>query len=345
MMEGHPPILIVDDEPQVRQVLRRILEPRGYDCREAESVATAIAELEMAPVDLILSDVNMPGGSGLELVKYRQKHCPDTAIIMITALDNTQVAIEALVLGAYGYVIKPFEINEIVINAANALRRRKLEIHHRQTQEELEQQVREKTEAIRTSREEIALRLIAASEYRDNETGGHIRRIGLYAAEMGRLLDFSEEQCDLIRVAAPMHDVGKIGIPDAILQKAGKHTPEEWEVMMTHTRIGASILGGTNIPLLDMARSIALSHHERWNGKGYPKGLAAEAIPREARMVAIVDVYDALTHARVYKPAWPEDEALALLVSERGQHFDPTLLDVFLNNIELMRRIRTSNPD
>lgn len=343
MTEKKASILITDDEPQVRQVLRRILEPRGYACTEADSVASAKERLAEASFSLVLSDVSMPGGSGLELVKHMKGG--DTAIIMITALDNSAVAIEALLQGAYGYVIKPFEINEIVINVENALRRRTLEIESRRTQEILEQRVREQTEEIRSSREEIALRLIAASEYRDNETGGHIRRIGLYAAEMGTLLGFAPMDIDLIRVAAPMHDVGKIGIPDAILQKPGKHTPEEWEIMMTHTRIGSEILGGTQIPLLNMARKIALSHHEKWNGTGYPEKVVGDAIPMEARIVAIVDVYDALTHARVYKRAWPEPEAIDHLISQRGQHFDPDLLDTFLANLETMRDIRLSNPD
>ena len=336
-------ILIVDDEPQVRQVLRRILEPRGYAANEADSVAAAKERLATGSYELVLSDVSMPGGNGLELVRHLKGG--DTAIIMITALDNSAVAIEALVQGAYGYVIKPFEINEIVINVENALRRRTLEIESRRTQEILEQRVREQTEEIRASREEIALRLIAASEYRDNETGAHIRRIGLYAAEMGRLLGFEPGNLDLIRVAAPMHDIGKIGIPDRILQKPGKHEPEEWITMMTHTRIGSEILGGTQIPLLNMARKIALSHHEKWEGNGYPEKLREHEIPLEARIVAIVDVYDALTHARVYKPAWPEPEAIDHLASQRGKHFDPELLDVFLGNVPTMRAIRLNNPD
>ncbi|GMV42582.1 MAG: hypothetical protein AMXMBFR64_42980 [Myxococcales bacterium] len=343
MTEKKATILITDDEPQVRQVLRRILEPRGYVCLEADCVATAKRHLAESSIALVLSDVSMPGETGLELVRHVRG--TDTAIIMITALDNSTVAIEALVQGAYGYVIKPFEINEIVINVENALRRRTLEIDSRRTQEILEQRVREQTEEIRASREEIALRLIAASEYRDNETGGHIRRIGLYAAELGGLLGFSPTDVDLIRVAAPMHDVGKIGIPDAILQKPGKHTPDEWDIMMTHTRIGAEILGGTQIPLLNMARKIALCHHEKWDGGGYPQKLQGETIPVEARIVAIVDVYDALTHARVYKPAWPEPEAIAHLRSQAGAHFDPDLLDTFLENLGVMRDIRLSNPD
>jgi putative two-component system response regulator len=264
---------------------------------------------------------------------------------MVTSTADARVAVEALERGAYGYVMKPFQINEIVIQVDNALRRRDLELAHRDQEALLNQRVRSATEALRRTQEEVALRLIAAAEYRDNETGAHIRRLGLYAAAMGELLGWEVDRIDQIRMAAPMHDVGKIGIPDAILQKKGKLTPEEWEIMKTHAEIGRRILSDTKIPLLDMGAEVAGGHHERWDGGGYPAGLKGEAIGIEARIVAIVDVYDALTHKRCYKPAWPEEEAIAHIQSQTGSHFDPDLVDLFVANLDTMRAIRMSNPD
>ncbi len=338
-------ILVVDDEIRVRRSLSRILTVAGYECTEASDVDEAIACLGEQRVDLVLSDIRMPGRSGLELVDHVKAIEPHTVCITITAVDNTEVAVDALMRGAYAYIIKPFDMNEILIQVASALRRRELELAQRKLQDELERQVRQQTEMIRRSREEIALRLISASQYRDTETGAHIRRIGLYTAHMAELMGMDQETIDTLRVAAPMHDVGKIGIPDAILLKPGKLTAEEFEEMKKHTIIGASILRGSNTPLLNVAERIALEHHERWNGTGYPRGLAGEDIGLHARMVAVADVFDALTHDRVYKSAWPVDKALQLIEDERGEHFDPDLAELFLAHADEMEDIRVSNPE
>jgi putative two-component system response regulator len=339
-------ILVVDDEERVRRSLRRILRSTGYRCVEAGDVDQAILVLERESVALVLSDIRMPGRSGLELVGYIKEHLdPHTACITVTAVDNTSVAVDALARGAYAYVIKPFDMNEILIQVESALRRRRLELAQRKLQSELERQVRQQTETIRRSREEIALRLMSASQYRDTETGAHIRRIGLYCAKMAELLEMDDETVDILRVAAPMHDVGKIGIPDAILLKPGKLTAEEFEEMKEHTTIGASILRGSSTKLLKLAERIALEHHEWWDGSGYPLGISGEAISLEARMVAVADVFDALTHDRVYKEAWPVSKALALIEDERGTHFDPKMADLFLEHAETMNDIRLANPE
>lgn len=211
---------------------------------------------------------------------------------------------------------------------------------HLLEQEHLERQVRKRTAQIRQREEEIAMRLLGAAGLRDQETGAHVRRIGLYSAEVGRALGWSPTMVDDIRVAAPMHDIGKIGIPDNILLKPGKLTEDEFRIMKTHTVLGAQILEGSRIPLLDMSREIALYHHEKWDGSGYPEGLAGDQIPVSARIVAIVDVYDALIHRRVYKEPIPENSVLDILKASSGSHFDPSLIQVLMGILPEIRKIR-----
>jgi putative two-component system response regulator len=209
----------------------------------------------------------------------------------------------------------------------------------------LEEQVLRQTEQIHRAHEETIHRLVGASMYRDEETGAHIVRVGLSSALMAEALGWSADEVDRIRLAAPMHDVGKIGIPDAILQKPGKLTAEEFEIMKTHTTIGARLLDHSESPMLHMARDIALSHHERWDGSGYPRGLAGEAISTAARIVAIVDVYDALSHDRVYRPAMREEQVLDIVKEGRGTHFQPDLVDLLLSLLPQMKSIAAQNPD
>ncbi len=204
----------------------------------------------------------------------------------------------------------------------------------------LEEAVRKRTEDIRRREEEIALRLVWASESRHKETGNHVRRIGLYSETLARAIGWESQKVDDIRVAACMHDIGKIGIPDGILCKPGKLSPQEFEIMKSHTEIGAKILKDSDVPLLQMAREIALCHHERWDGSGYPHGLAAYEIPESGRIVAIADVYDALVHERIYKAAVSEEEAVAIMHKEQGKHFDPEILESFLDLLPSFRRIR-----
>ncbi len=209
----------------------------------------------------------------------------------------------------------------------------------------LEKRVREQTADIRSAQEEVLVRLAAASQHRDEETGMHIRRTGVLSQALARSGGWVGDELEAIRQAAPMHDIGKIGIPDAILRKPGKLTPQEFEVMKTHTVIGAQILAGSKVPMLRMAREIALNHHERWDGKGYPRGLAGKSIPESARIVSIVDCYDALTHDRVNRPAFSEDVAVAILQKESGKQFDPDLLAEFFRHLPEMRRLAEQHPE
>ncbi len=338
-------ILIVDDLSIVRLSLRRILSKAGYRCREAADVPQALAALEEEPADLVLSDIQMPGASGLDFVKMLRPRIPDTSVLMVSSSEDTETAIECLQQGAFGYVLKPFQPREILVQVNGALRRRLLEIAFRDREAQLARKVREQTVEIRNSREEIAFRLIAASEHRDHETGMHVRRIGLFAAELARLAGWDEEAVETIRGAAPMHDIGKIGVPDAILQKPGALTDTEWVEMKRHTLMGAAILKGSLVPFIQMGARIAVGHHERWDGSGYPRGLAGAQIPLEARITSLVDVYDALSNRRHYKEAWPEEQVVDFLRQHRGTQFDPALVDLFLAHLDRFRAILEANPD
>jgi len=326
-------ILVVDDEPHVREIISRWLDDEGYECNIAADAEEACRLLSTDSFSIMVSDIKMPGKSGIDLLEEVKDQYPDMAVIMVTAVDDREIAIHTLQTGAYGYIVKPFGEDEVIINVANALERRRLVIESRQYESRLEEKVREQTEEIRLSREEITLRLIAAQEYRHDETGAHVRRIGLYAEAIGERIGRPKEYTEMLRLAAPMHDVGKIGVPDSILMKPGKLTGGEFEIMKTHTTIGGKILEGSRLALVNMAQAIALWHHERWDGSGYPHSLAGEDIPESGRIVAVADVYDALVHDRVYRPAMSEDEALAIMTSERGAHFEPLIFDVFLESL------------
>jgi putative two-component system response regulator len=333
-------ILVVDDEPFITELLCRWFTAEQYSCRTAQGGEQALELLKADKFHLVVSDITMPGMSGIQLLETVRRFWPDTAVLMATAISDRQTAVEALQLGAYGYAVKPFNRNELLIDVANALERRRVTLVMREYEHSLEEKVRERTAQVRRREEQIIYRLVSASEHRDDETGAHIKRIGLYSAIMARELGWDPQRVEDIRLAAPMHDVGKIGIPDRILQKPGKLTPEEFEMIKKHTEIGAKILDDPEIPLLRMGKEIALTHHEKWDGSGYPHGLSGERIPESGRIVAVVDVYDALLYHRIYKPALPEDKVLEILRASRGKHFDPRLLDCFLTLLPEIRGIR-----
>jgi putative two-component system response regulator len=332
-------VLIVDDEPSIRELLVKMLTIEGYACASAASGEDAVKLLENNEFHLVLTDILMSGMSGLDLLTFVKSRYRDIAVVMATGVNDRETAIAALEVGAYGYVIKPFDRNELLINVAGALQRRQLTILSERYERELEERVRERTREVREREEEVVLRLISAAGYRDDETGAHIRRIGLYSFEMAQALGWSSELAEQLRLAAPMHDVGKIGIPDQILRKPGPLTREEFEIMKTHTEIGARILDGSQVPMLQMARDIAYGHHERHDGSGYPRGLAGSEIPESCQIVAVVDVYDALVHDRVYRPAFSEEQALGIMMAGDGEHFGDRIFDCFLDLLPTMRRI------
>lgn len=352
-------ILVVDDEAPIQRMLGRLLEQCGYSCTLASNAKEArqcLADQEFA---LILCDVNMPGESGLDLVKHVLSEYPHTAAVMVTGLDNPELAAVALELGAYGYILKPFETNEILINVANALRRRRLEIENRAHRERLELTVIERTSALRKaiddlehaekelrlSREETIQRLAIAAEYRDGATAQHIQRMSHYCALLARRYGLDSQHCELIRIASPMHDIGKIGTPDHILLKPGKFTPEEFQAIALHPEIGYRILSGSDADLLNLAATIAWTHHEKFDGSGYPRGLKGDAIPLEGRIASIADTFDALTTKRVYKPAFPFEQAIDIMHKRREKDFDPDLLDTFLAGMDEVLAIRSQYAD
>lgn len=343
--DSRPRILIVDDEAFVCRLVERTLTANGHRCATATSGQEALDTLSLGGFGLIVSDIMMPGMSGLELLARAKESHPGIAAIMLTAVDDQETAIKALELGAYGYVIKPFNPNELLINVVNALRRQELERMRDEYEGRLERDVRERTAEIRRTQEEVMVRLVSAAGYRDEETGAHIRRIGLFARALAERLGWDDAAQGDILLAAPMHDIGKIAIPDHILRKPGKLTPSEFERIKSHTVIGAQIMADSGIALLGMARDIALSHHERWDGTGYPHGLAGEDIPMSARIVAVCDVYDALLHDRVYRPGSSEEEALAIMREGRGRHFDPAVLGAFMEELPQFQRIEREVSD
>ena len=342
---GTVSVLVVDDESFLRKIVSRWLSGAGYRCAEAASAGEALDYLERHETHLVTLDITMPGGSGIRLLPQIKQRWPETEVIILTAVQDAATAIEALTLGAYGYLIKPIEGQDLLFQVKKALQRRELLVEKQQYMRTLEEKVREQTSAIRRAHEETILRLVSASRYRDEETGAHVKRTGLYCELFAEVLGWPADQVENLRMAAPMHDIGKIGIPDAILRKPGPLTPEEFQVMKTHAIIGAKMLDGSESAFLHMAHAIALCHHERWDGMGYPRGLRESAIPEAARIVALVDVYDALTHRRVYRDAMPEDRALDILQQERSRQFDPFLLGVFLSLVPRIRRIADENPD
>ena len=340
-------ILVVDDDIALAHLMCGILKRAGCTCTIAESADEARELLARDGFDLVLADMNMPGDSGLQLIaEVLQKH-QDVAAIMITGVDDTELADEATHLGAYGYLIKPVSESELVINVTNALRRRALEIENRGHRERLTETVKERTtelwkviqelersdKDLRKSQEQTIARLAIAAEFRDNETARHIHRMSRYCHLLAREAGESEERAEAIRIASVMHDVGKIGVPDSILLKPGRFTPEEYEIMKQHAEMGFQILSGTGTHLLDLAATIALTHHEKMDGSGYPRGLRGEDIPIEGRIAAVADIFDALTTNRIYRKAYPIGETLEIMKEYQGHKLDATLLDLFLDKL------------
>jgi putative two-component system response regulator len=352
-------VLIVDDEPEIRDVLTRVLERDGHVTGTACDVATARARLHDDWFDLLLCDLNMPGESGMELVREAIARDRNLAVLMVSGMDDPALAEAALELGAYGYIIKPFRTSELTIAVVNALRRRRLEIENRSHRERLEQVVEQRTSALREavtglertehelrrSREETIHRLARAAEFRNLETGRHIDRVSRYCALLAERVGLEPARSELLRLASPLHDLGKIAIPDRILLKPGPLTPDERRQMEAHAEVGHRMLSDSGQELLELGALVALTHHERFDGGGYPCGLAEEEIPLEGRITAVADVFDALTSDRVYRPPLTVEETLRIMRDGRGTHFDPLVLDAFLESLPAVAAIRDAFVD
>jgi putative two-component system response regulator len=329
-------ILIVDDERPNVEVLRRILQRAGFMQVESTTDSREAASLyERHRPDLILLDLHMPHLDGLAVMSELIAIARGTYLpILILSGDVTPEARrQALSRGAKDFVNKPFQQEDILLRIRTLLETRLLYVQIQQENHTLEAKVRERTRALEEAQMEIVERLAMAAEFRDDNTGQHTQRVGQMSALLARQLGLPDVQVSLIRRAAPLHDVGKIGIPDSILMKLGKLTPDEFEIVKTHTTIGARLLSGGRFPLMRLAEEIAFSHHERWDGDGYAHIRGAD-IPLAGRIVAVADVFDALTQQRPYKAAWPIDEAVAEIERQRGRMFDATVADAFLRVVE-----------
>jgi putative two-component system response regulator len=336
-------IFIVDDEPANLKLLDKMLSSQGYsqlisiqDPREVLS-----RYLEIKP-DLILLDINMPHLDGYEVMEQiRALNDPNVPpIIILTAQHGRDYLLKALSLGARDFVGKPFDRVELLMRVSNLLNAHYAHRILQDKKELLEEMVRERTEALNESRLQVVRRLGRAAEYRDNETGLHIIRMSQFSEILAKGLGWSPARAELMLHASPMHDIGKIGIPDSILLKPGKFEDDEWEIMKTHASIGYDILNDGSSDLLVLASEIALSHHEKWDGTGYPKGLSGTDIPQSGRIVAVADVFDALTSPRPYKKAWSIEEAESYIVENSGSHFDPQVVEQFKASLPRLIEIK-----
>lgn len=327
-------ILVVDDQVANVTLIRAILSQAGYTDIHGETDPSAVAGwvAENDP-DLLILDLHMPLMDGFQVMSDLRNNRPRNEfipILVVTADATPEVKRRALNSGGTDFITKPFDHVEVRLRVRNLLHTRAQYQRLRDYNQELEALVQKRTLQLELAHAGILERLALAAEFRDDATGQHTQRVGSLSMLVARELGLQEDFVELIERAAPLHDVGKIGIPDAILLKPDRLDSHEWELMKTHTTIGARLLAGSDDPLLHLAESIALSHHERWDGNGYPDGVAGEDIAIEARIVAVTDVFDALTHVRPYKDAWTADAAAEEISAQRGTQFAPDVVDVFL---------------
>jgi putative two-component system response regulator len=341
-------ILVVDDEPVNVMILEQMLEEDGYtDVRSTTDPRDVVPLHDEIEFDLILLDIRMPHLSGIQVMNaLSEKTQGDfVPILVLTAQTDDATRIDALMAGASDFLTKPFRQWEVLLRINNMLTTRLFYKKQRTRADEMEEKVRERTKEVRETQLEIIQRLGRAGEYRDNETGAHVTRMSRSCRLLALASGMSEQHAEKILYASLMHDVGKIGIRDDILLKPGKLDPAEFEIMKTHTTIGTDIIGDHPSEILEMSRRVAIGHHEKWDGSGYPRGLKGDEIPIEARIAAICDVFDALTSARPYKKAWSIERAIGLVGEEAGKHFDPRLSELFLDLIPEVLALRERYPD
>ncbi len=353
-------LLVVDDDAMNRELLEAILFGLGYTCEMASGGEEALAMLDTR-FDLVLLDINMPDMDGYAVAQSirERESVADIPIVMVTALSTKEDRLTAVEAGANDFVTKPIDRTELRVRIASLLRMKEGQDAIKQHREVLQTTVEERTRELRETLEKVTQaerfaqeakldtvrRLAMAAEYRDDNTAAHIYRVGQYCALLGNLLGFDEAECNILYHASLMHDVGKIGVPDSILLKPGSLSDEERNTMQLHTLIGKRILSESPSEIISVGEVIAYTHHEKWDGTGYPNGLAGEQIPLYGRICAVADVFDALTTRRPYKAAFSNEKALDIMRLGRGTHFDPTILDLFLTHFPQFDAIKQKYQD
>ena len=341
-------ILICDDAVTNAMILAKLCESEGFTNVEmVTDPRKVIPVMEQREVDLLLLDIEMPHMNGFEVMKQvRDKYGDEVLpILILTGLQDTETRNRALSEGATDFLNKPIDQTEVILRVKNLIKIRHAIKLQKNLNDALEKKVQERTDELNSATETLIHRLALAGELRDNETGQHIIRVGEYARLLAEKVGLPSDICFMINKAAPMHDIGKIGISDNILLKKDQLTDEERETMCNHTNYGSKLLSDHDSLLVQLAASIAKSHHEKWDGTGYPDKLSGESIPIEGRITAVSDVFDALTTERPYKKPWPIEKVIELLKEESGKSFDPTLIDIFIDNLDEVMQIKETYAD